>query len=106
MINFISSWAEQIIIVVVITTIIEMILPNSKNKKYVQMIIGIYILFTIISPVVKNKEVFSFDEYSVENNVPKQNTTEESSMNKKIEEIYLQELENNITSKFANNGVK
>ena len=27
-------------------------------------------------------------------------------MNKKIEEIYLQELENNITSKFANNGVK
>ena len=33
MINFLSTWAEQIIIAVIIATIIELILPNNKNKK-------------------------------------------------------------------------
>ena len=37
MINFLSSWAEQVILAVIIATILELILPNSKNKKYVQM---------------------------------------------------------------------
>ena len=32
MIKFISSWAEQITLAVVIATILELILPNSKNK--------------------------------------------------------------------------
>ena len=40
MINFLSSWAEQVILAVIIATILELILPNSKNKKYVQMVIG------------------------------------------------------------------
>ena len=43
MINFLSSWAEQIIIAVIAASIIEMILPENKNKKYVKMIIGIYL---------------------------------------------------------------
>ena len=68
MINFLSSWAEQIVLAVIIATIIELILPNNKNKKYIQMVIGIYVLFNIISPVIKNKEVFSFEEYNIDNN--------------------------------------
>ena len=56
MINFLSSWAEQVILAVIIATILELILPNSKNKKYVQMVIGVYVLFNIISPIIKNKE--------------------------------------------------
>ena len=60
MINFLSSWAEQVVLAVIIATIIELILPNSKNKKYVQMVIGVYVLFNIISPVIKNKDIFTF----------------------------------------------
>ena len=56
MISFLSSWAEQVILAVIIATILELILPNSKNKKYVQMVIGVYVLFNIISPIIKNKE--------------------------------------------------
>lgn len=52
MINNISSWAEQVIIAMIIATIIEMILPKGNSKKYIKMIIGIYILYTIISPVI------------------------------------------------------
>ena len=34
MIEIINSWAQKIIIVVIICTIIEMILPEGKIKKY------------------------------------------------------------------------
>ena len=56
MIQFLSSWAEQIVLAVIIATIIELILPQNRNKKYIQMVIGIYILFNIISPIIKNKD--------------------------------------------------
>ena len=68
MINFLGSWAEQIVLAVIIATIIEMILPDNKNKKYIQMVIGVYILFNIISPIIKNKEVLtSVEEYNLNN---------------------------------------
>ena len=41
-----------IVIAVIISTIIEMILPSNKNKKYIQMVIGVYVLFNIISPII------------------------------------------------------
>ena len=50
----ISLWASQIIIAVIIGTIIEMILPKGNNKKYIKVVIGVYILFTILSPVITN----------------------------------------------------
>ena len=52
MISSISSWAEQIIITVIIATILEMILPKGNSKKYIKTVIGIYILYTIISPII------------------------------------------------------
>lgn len=32
MIQFLSSWAEQIVLAVIIATIIELILPQNRNK--------------------------------------------------------------------------
>ena len=108
MIEFFSSWAEQIVLAVIIATIIELILPNSKNKKYIQMVIGIYILFNIISPVINNKELLtSIDEYNLEqynNTTNSQYVIDQSSMDKRLEKIYLEELENNIKNKFIENG--
>ena len=65
MISFMSSWAEQIVLAVIVATIIEMILPQNKNKKYIQMVIGIYVLFNIISPIIENKEEFSIEKYNI-----------------------------------------
>lgn len=106
MIEFFSSWAEQIVLAIIIVTIIELILPNNKNKKYVQMVIGVYILFNIISPIIENKEVFSFNEYQ-ENSVyisSSGNVIDQTSMDKRIEKIYIEELEKNIIKKFEDNG--
>lgn len=35
-----------------IATILEMILPEGKNKKYIKTVIGIYILFAVLSPII------------------------------------------------------
>ena len=53
MIDYISSWAGQIITSVIIVTILEMILPNGNSKKYIKTIIGVYILYVMISPVLR-----------------------------------------------------
>lgn len=52
LIKFINSWAQGIILAVIIATIIEIIIPEGKNKKYVKTVIGLYILFTIIYPLI------------------------------------------------------
>ena len=53
MINWIGSWVQGIVIAVVISTIIEMILPDGNIKKYVRTVIGVYIVFVIISQAKK-----------------------------------------------------
>lgn len=106
MINFLSSWAEQVILAVIIATILELILPNSKNKKYVQMVIGVYVLFNIISPIIKNKEKLVFSEIYLDKYITTSTKVEQSSMDARLEKIYLDELENNIKSKFKNAGIE
>lgn len=106
MINFLSSWAEQVILAVIIATILELILPNSKNKKYVQMVIGVYVLFNIISPIIKSKEKLVFSEIDLDKYITTSTKVEQSSMDARLEKIYLDELENNIKSKFKNAGIE
>lgn len=106
MINFLSSWAEQVILAVIIATILELILPNSKNRKYVQMVIGVYVLFNIISPIIKNREKLVFSEIDLDKYITKSTKVEQSSMDARLEKIYLDELENNIKSKFKNAGIE
>ena len=105
MIEFISSWAEQIVLAVIVATIIELILPKNKNKKYIQMVIGVYVLFNIISPIIKNKEKISVEEYNIDKYQTKsQYEVDQSSMDERIEKIYLEELKNNTISKFEEAG--
>ena len=90
MIQFLSSWAEQIVLAVIIATIIELILPQNRNKKYIQMVIGIYILFNIISPIIKNKDtILTSGDYDLEKYESSSNyTIDQSSMDERIEKIY------------------
>jgi stage III sporulation protein AF len=99
-----SLWAEQIVLAVIVATIIEMILPKNKNKKYIQMVVSVYVLFNIISPIINNKEEFSIEKFNIENYETKsQYEIEQSSMDEKLEKIYVEELKNTVISKFKEN---
>ena len=107
MINFLSSWVEQIVLAVIIATLFELILPKNKNKKYIQMVIGVYVLFNIISPILETEQVFSFDEYNIEkDNVVSGEVLDQTSMDERIEKIYLDELEDTVITKFEKQGFK
>ena len=57
MISAISKWSQSIIIAIVIGSIITMILPEGKNKKYIKMIIGVYIFVMIILDFINYKKI-------------------------------------------------
>lgn len=61
MIDFLSKWIEGIAIAVIVASIFEMILPDGNIKKYVKIVLGIYIIFSIISPFVDRKELFNLN---------------------------------------------
>lgn len=59
MINFFVECVESIIIAIIFVIIIEMLLPDGSNKKYIKMISGIYLMFTILNPFLElfDKEI-------------------------------------------------
>ncbi len=49
--NSINAWSRSIVISVILTVIIEMILPENNSKKYIKIILGIFVVYSIISPI-------------------------------------------------------
>ncbi len=107
MIKFLSSWVKTFGLTIVIVSILEMLLPNNKTKKYIRMVMGIYIIFTMISPFISNKEIFSVDDnMDFDDYVSKQTSSNlnQTSMDKRLEELYQEELEKDITKKLEEKG--
>ena len=72
---------------IIIGTVIEMILPEGNCKKYIKVVIGIYIVFTIVSPVITK---FTGENISV---------SEELELDK-----YIQEAESSVATGNAINA--
>lgn len=113
MIEFLSSWAQGIIVAVIIATLIEMILPNSSSKKYVKVVIGMYILFTIVSPIIKkmggkdiNLDTINIEKY--ERQISKSDNTIsrkfEDNNTRSIKDIYVSNLKADISAKLKEKG--
>lgn len=113
MIEFLSSWAQGIIVAVIIATLIEMILPNSSSKKYVKVVIGMYILFTIVSPIIKklggkdiNLNTINIEKYeqqiSKSDNIISRKF--EDNNTRSIKDIYVSNLKADISAKLKEKG--
>lgn len=112
LIEWISSWAEQIVVAVIIASIIEMLLPNGNNKKYIKAIIGVYILFTIISPVIGkfvNVDLKDIDYEKYFKEIETQETISQSlttNNEKAMGEIYISNLKADMKNKLEEKGYK
>ena len=108
--EWISNWIQGIIVAVIIGTIIEMILPEGNCKKYIKVVIGVYILFSIISPVItkftgsnlKLTNIFDLNEYMQASSSEHQNL--EESQEEQIRSIYESNLKNDIKEKLKSKG--
>lgn len=108
--EFLNTWLQGIIVAVVIASIIQMILPNGNNKKYIKVVLGVYVVFQIITPVI-NKFLNSDFEVSslidIDKYTKKMETYEVSSKNTdinktnedSIKQIYITNLKKDIKTK-------
>lgn len=110
MVTFLSSWVKNLSLALIVVSILEMILPNNKTKKYIKTIMGLYILFSIISPFIKNSNNLNLSEFNINSyaegivEASSNEVVNQDSMDKRIKKIYVQELEKDITSKIKEKG--
>ena len=105
MIEIFSSWAKGLGITIVIVSIFEMLLPNNRTKKYIRMVLGVYVIFNIVSPLIKNKDVFNFNNIDLEEYTSVETSSvNQTSMNERIKKLYSEELEKDITKKIKEKG--
>lgn len=108
--EFLNTWLQGIIVAVVIASIIQMILPNGNNKKYIKVVLGVYVVFQIITPVINkffnsnfelsslidiDKYTKKMETYEVSSNNTNINKTNEDS----IKQIYIINLKKDIKTK-------
>lgn len=109
MIEIISSWAKSLGVTIVLVSILEMILPNNKTKKYIRVVLGIFVVFNIISPFIQNKDNLSLtsiniEDYYTDGSSSENESLNQTSMNERIKQLYEEELEKDITKKVEEQG--
>lgn len=114
MINFLSLWVKNLSLALIVVSILEMLLPNNKTKKYVKMVMGLYILFSIIAPFVNNSNVLNFNIEDVYSDYSKEISSisatsmegevNQASMDDRLNKLYEEQLESDITQKVEEKG--
>lgn len=112
MVSWFRMWSRSIIVSVIISTVIEMILPENNSKKYIKIVIGMFIVYSIISPminsfsnggldnIIENQEQYlqtSSSNYIIDNNISSKN-------NLSIKSIYSENLKKDMASKLKTMG--
>ena len=101
-VNFISSWLKDIVVLFILISIAELVMPKGNMKRYIDLIIGFLIIFTIITPFAKIiKKDFSFDEtvfnYSNSSNfIERDDERFQIEQEKQIERLYKEKIKNEI----------
>ena len=94
MVGFFRSWCEELILASFIVSILEMLVQEGNVKKYIRVIVGIYIIFVIIHPIIEkinNIDLSTYFNNLISNNITNdefsQNTIPVSNMNQ-INDLY------------------
>ena len=110
MISFFSSWIEQIIVAIIIVVVFEMLIPNTTNKKYIEVILGVFVIYSIIAPILSDSKKINFNN-EVKSIIDIKNTNTISHknidlVNSTVEEFYDENLEENIERDLEEKGYK
>lgn len=107
--KWLNSWASTVVASVIIATLIEMILPEGKNKKYIKTVIGIFVLFSIIAPVISQFTGGNIDFNSIlSSNISYDYKEYDKSIDtdRSILETYKNKLKEEMISKIEDKGYK
>ncbi|MBP3707718.1 MAG: stage III sporulation protein AF [Clostridia bacterium] len=111
MVNWFNTWSKGIVGAVIIATLMEMIIPNNNSKKYIKILLGIFIVYTIISPIIdffskeNINEYIDFDKYiETSSNTISDEKKEVNSNYNAVQNIYIKEIQNDIRAKLKTKG--
>ncbi len=100
MVKIIRNWCEGIIVAIILSIIIEILVPDGNNKKYVKVVIGVYIIFVVINPILKLMNYdFNFDFF-------KYSAQEETyaNINTDMKDVYIVGIEQELKKEIENLG--
>lgn len=92
MILKIRQWCEELIIAIVLCIIIESLIPNGNNKKYAKVIIGIYIIFVTLNPIL---EILNYD-FEFNQILVQEYEEVNSDLNYDMKDVYILGIEESI----------
>lgn len=108
----ISNWIGTIVAACILVTIVQLLLPEGKNKKYVQLVCGLIITIMVVRPIVTflNGGI-RVDELMKENeklwettNVQFHAEEIQKSQNESIKKVYEDSLKEDIRVRLENQG--
>ena len=91
-----KAWCENILVAVMISTLIEMLLPEGKSQKYIRVVIGIYIIFTILQPVLKLTNTSISLQNVISELEPEESNIGNMKNMEKEQKDYIKEIEENL----------
>ena len=110
--NSIIVWSRSVVISVIITIVIEMVLPENNSKKYIKIVLGIFIVYSIISPIFEFLSGMNVDQIidngeaaidASSNNV-KEIPNKDGNMDDTVRNIYLNSLKQELENILEKNG--
>lgn len=97
-ISYLSNWLKDVAVLFILISIAELVMPKGNMKKYINMIIGLLIIFTIVNPLAKLLKV-DFDLSKLVFNYSRENYTNSNSQlsiyeeqEKQVEKLYKEKI--------------
>ncbi len=100
MIGVIRQWCEGIIVAIIISVIIELLIPEGNNKKYVKVVVGVYIIFIVVNPILK---LIDYD-FNFQNVFDFETQETHANLDTDIKDVYILGIEQTIKSEIINLG--
>lgn len=104
--EFIKLWLKDIVVLFLVISLIDLIMPKGKMKRYIDFIIGILIIFTIINPLTRINNI-NLDLDSALIDFDKQILIENSLIDlqdEQVREIYTKNLKRKIQEVMEDNA--
>lgn len=98
-VSFISSWLKDIVVLFILISIAELIMPKGNMKRYINLVIGLLIIFTIVNPFAKLMKLdFNLDQaifnYSKSDDYLNNDEKFYIQQEKQIESLYKEKISN------------
>ena len=115
MIDNFKGYINALLCLGIFVTILQLIIPKNKLRKYIYSLIGIIMIITVISPVVNlmknetlesgiNEVLANIDSYGVESNVNRNYEYKEANDNTVKNQVILG-MQNDITNKLKEKNI-